>query len=280
MSQVDMATKLIWTYWHQGWEQAPEVVKRCHQSWIRWNPDYAVHALDQHTLFQHVDFPAGVHPRRRDLTIQKMSALGRLALLSRYGGVWADATVMCTRGLSDWLGGYYDARFFAFRKPGEDRLMSNWFMAAEPESLIIQRLRRRFFAFYEDTYFWNQGTPLGDMLLDLFSRRWCVDARATLNWHSWFARKILRVYPYFIFHYTCNQLLLGDPECAALWTSARPFSAEPPHRLQAFQTSPSGIAEAMTEIESGLTPMYKLDWRIDSSTAYWAAVLRRLDERS
>ena len=98
-----MTTRKIWIYWHQGWEQAPSLVKQCRSSWARLNPDYEMHALDKNSLFDHIEFPAGIDINRKDLTIQKVAALGRLALLSKYGGVWTDATVMCARPLREWL---------------------------------------------------------------------------------------------------------------------------------------------------------------------------------
>lgn len=274
-----MITKKIWTYWHQGWEQAPSVVKQCADSWARLNPEYEVHMLDQHSLFSYIDFPKGIDIRRKDLTIQKIAVFGRLALLSMYGGVWTDATVICTRPLNEWLEEYYGSRFFAFRSPGEDRLMSNWFIAAESESLILQRVHKSFSDYYAGNYFSNQDTKLGDRLLKFFGPRWNSDFRTTLKWHSWFARKILRIYPYFIFHYTFNKLILNDPECADLWNQAKPFPAEPPIRLQLFAGLANGIEKAKEEIDSGLTPMYKLDWRIDSSSPYWDAILRYLEEQ-
>ena len=267
-------------YWHQGWEQAPSLVKQCNRSWIRLNPDYEMVALDQYSFSEYIDFSCGVDIRRKDITLQKATNLLRLALLSKYGGVWADATVVCRRPLSEWLDDYYGSRFFAFRNPGQDRLLSSWFIAAEPENVLLKQWLKTYSEFYANNYFSNQDTVLGKLLLNYFQRRWCSDVGITLKWHSWFARKILRVYPYFIFHYSFSKLLLSDPECAALWNQVKPFPAEQPHRLQQFQISFNGIEDALREIVSRHTPMYKLDWRVDSSNSYWGAALRYLEEHT
>ena len=155
-----MITKKIWIYWHQGWAQAPNLVKRCKDSWIRLNPDYEVHALDQNSLFEFINFPQGIDIERNDLTIQNVSELARLALLEKHGGVWVDATIMCARPLNEWLEEYYDSQFFAFRNPGKDRLMSTWFIAAEPGSLILQRMYDGFSNFFANNNFSNQNTIL------------------------------------------------------------------------------------------------------------------------
>lgn len=274
-----MATKIIWTFWHQGWHDAPDLVKRCKDSWIKRNPDYQVHALDHGTLLDHIDFPAAIDVRRKDLTVQKISALARLALLARYGGVWVDATVMCRRPLSEWLDEYSAAHFFAFRDPGKNRLLSNWFLAAESDSVLLRRLQHSFTDYFVHNSFTNQGTAFGNALTDFFSKRWCSDYRTTPRWHSWFARKILRVYPYFIFHYSFNKLILEDPVCADVWSRGKPFLAEPPHRLLGFAESPNGIELARREISAGLTPLYKLNWRVDRYSPYWTAVLQFFEEQ-
>ena len=92
-------TKKIWMYWHQGWETAPKIVHQCKDSWIAKNPDYEILALDQHSIFHYANFAPEIDFSRKDLTLQKISALGRLALLSQHGGIWADATVICARPL-------------------------------------------------------------------------------------------------------------------------------------------------------------------------------------
>lgn len=271
-----MTTRRIWIYWHEGWEGAPALVRRCRDSWARWNPDHEVLSLDRDSLSDHVELPSGFGGKRKDITVQKLSALARLALLSRHGGAWADATVLCTRSLDAWLEPYRGAGFFAFRDPGRDRMISNWFIAAEPQSLILKRLYAAFAAFLLENRFSNQGTWLGDRLLGAFDG-WNSSCRRSLRWHSWFARKVLRVYPYFIFHYTFNRLILTDPECAALWNAARPFPAGPAHRVQFLEGTPDAVGRARKEIDAGATPMHKLNWRADSTNAYWTAILPYLE---
>src|SRR4051812_33924103 len=114
-----MTTKTIWMYWHQGWAEAPPIATQSLASWSRWNPGYDIRALDQRSLPDYTDLPQRIDLGRRDLTVQKIAALARLALLAEHGGVWTDATVVCARPLDDWLGAYFtDCGFFAFRNPG------------------------------------------------------------------------------------------------------------------------------------------------------------------
>ena len=39
----------------------------------------------------------------KDITLQSRSDIIRLALLNRYGGVWADSTMLCLEPLDRWL---------------------------------------------------------------------------------------------------------------------------------------------------------------------------------
>ncbi len=60
----------------------------------------------------------------RDLP-QVLSNFARLELLSTIGGVWVDATVYPERPLSQWVENEVgEDGFFAFRSPGDDRVLS------------------------------------------------------------------------------------------------------------------------------------------------------------
>lgn len=268
-----MITKNIWMFWSQGWAYTPSLVTHCKNSWAELNPDYELHLLDIESLFDYIEFPKAIDISRKDLTIQKIAALARLALLSKYGGVWVDGTTMCTQPLSDWIEEYYSGQFFAFRNPGRDRLMANWFIAAEPGSVILQRMNRNFSDFYVNNYFSNMGTKHGEKMLDYLTPRWNASPESSLLWHNWFVRKILRIYPYFIFHYTFNKLILRDAECAKLWNETKSLSAEAPHLVQHLEHDMDNIEKARKVIDSGVTPVHKLNWRVDSSSSYWSSVL-------
>ncbi len=274
-----MITKKIWLYWHQGWEKAPDLVKQCADSWRLKNPDYEIHLLDQNSVAEYISFPKEIDFRRKKLTVQKISNLTRLGLLSKYGGAWADASVFCNRPLSEWLGEYYGSHFFAFRNAAKDRILSNWFLAAESDSVILQRLSERMFKYFSENSFSNQGTNFGKLLLKYFNLRWNKDIQSTRNWQSWFARKMLRVYPYYIFHYIFNELIFTDSECGALWNQAKPFPARHTLRLKRPEESEEEILRAKREIDSRLAPMYKLNWRIDTTSAFWTTLLEYLREQ-
>lgn len=145
--------------WLQGWDQAPKVAIAARTSWVGRNPGWKVQALDQSSLGDFL--PAGSVDRIFAIPkpYEAISDQIRLELLHRYGGVWADSTTICTCPLDTWLSDHMPTGFFAFSKPGRDRMISTWFLAAEKGSLIIERWRAAAWAYWEnrtqqDSYFW------------------------------------------------------------------------------------------------------------------------------
>lgn len=88
----------IWLCWWQGLENAPEIVKICVDSIRRNAHGREVIVITDKNYRDYVTFPAHIEQKVRDGIISKtfFSDILRLALLSRYGGMWLDATFYCT----------------------------------------------------------------------------------------------------------------------------------------------------------------------------------------
>mmetsp|Transcript_64365 Transcript_64365/g.199332 ORF Transcript_64365/g.199332 Transcript_64365/m.199332 type:complete len:254 (-) Transcript_64365:52-813(-) len=73
------------------------------------------------------------------------SDLLRLLLLTLYGGVWADSTMLCRRPLDSWLPESAASGFFAFAPESieEDLPVMSSFLASEPGHAIIAAWLRR-----------------------------------------------------------------------------------------------------------------------------------------
>ena len=48
--------KIIWMYWHQGWDKAPTLVKQCKKSWLHYNPDYEIRFLDKKSILPYFNY--------------------------------------------------------------------------------------------------------------------------------------------------------------------------------------------------------------------------------
>lgn len=149
--------KKLWIFWAQGWESAPALVQTCRDSWVKYNPDWDIVFLSDKNLADYVDL--GYSLEGREITTTGYSNLVRLHLLSKYGGVWADATCFCSAPLDHWLPQLMQSGFFAFNKP--KTTVASWFLAAQQNEPLVQRwaeCARKYWRFTRkpQMYFWVQ----------------------------------------------------------------------------------------------------------------------------
>jgi hypothetical protein len=155
--------KTIWALWLQGWENAPDIVRACRASWTLHNPDWTIHFLTAGTVDNFLIASRGLQEMRdRKLPEEVLSDVIRMELLTQHGGVWVDATIYCLRPLDDWIGYATSTGFFAFNRPGPDRMLSNWFIAADKENYIPHVWLTRSYAYWanrieRDQYFWHHN---------------------------------------------------------------------------------------------------------------------------
>jgi hypothetical protein len=137
----------IWIYWADGRDQAPPLVKLCIRSWEVMNPDWDVIVLDETNLANYADLS---DLETADVPIQKRSNILRCRLLIAHGGVWADGTILCTASLNGWLFAAMQSNAFIFSRPAPYRIVSSWFMAAQPGSRIMTLLNETYTRYLTD----------------------------------------------------------------------------------------------------------------------------------
>lgn len=152
--------KIIWMLWLQGWDQAPAVTQAARRSWAGRNPGWVLQALDRRSLSSFLPTEILNWIFATPKPPEALSDQIRLELLHRHGGVWVDATTICARPLDDWLSDALPQGFFAFSRPAPDRMLSNWFLAAQKGSMIIERWRAMGWDYWQDRqerddYFWQ-----------------------------------------------------------------------------------------------------------------------------
>ena len=136
-------TKIIWTCWFEGRENAPPLVKKCLKSWERNNPGWEFHCLDATTVERYVPLRQYVDLDRQSLTAASLSDIVRILLLHEFGGVWVDATLFCNQPLDEWLPGVMEEGFFAFTALDPIRPLSSWLLGAAPDhhQTLLEMLR-------------------------------------------------------------------------------------------------------------------------------------------
>jgi hypothetical protein len=268
--------RIIWIYWEQGHESAPDLVKLCTGSWRHHNPGWQIVALDGTNLNEYID-TSQMDLHRSDITVQKRVNLIRLMLLRTHGGVWADGALYCWQPLDSWLPAVFGSGYFTFSAPGPDRLASSWFMAANPDSALLAELAGGFIALFRDHVFSNHGDKATEDLIDELGVYLNRDAQGTLFWTSPRALRYLKAYPYFIFHYYFNRLVLTSPEFRQRWEQVPTISADGPHMLQRLAGEPP--ERAIVRLWRDPAPVHKLNWRCEPGSPYWGAVLGHLAAR-
>lgn len=213
--------KTIYILWFQGFDEAPEVVKKCANSWKVYNPDWDIILLDNNNLRNYINLE---NLDKFNKTAQ--SDVIRILLLQLYGGLWVDATTFCNQSLNDWLPNYIHQGFFAFNKPGPDRLLSTWFLYSERGNYIIDKWYDRTLHYYEinnnpHTYFW--------------------------------------------FHYLFGDLYNSDSKFKEIWDKVPKLSANGngPHYLQEQGMFNTISMLVKTNIDNKITPLYKLTYKCE-----------------
>lgn len=268
--------KKIWMYWEQGEEQAPFLVKKCIASWKIENPDWEVIVLDRVSLENYIDI--SVHGDIwSTLPVEKVSNLIRMILLDQYGGVWADATAFCVKPLTSWLFQTNHLGFFVFNRPGKTRLISNWFIASEPNNLLLSSLLNKYIAFFTQNKFLQSG-KLKQFLLKRLSFFFNRNIRTTRYWMSPFVLKIFRVHPYWIHHFMFADLVAKDPACYEIWNASVKLSGKTPHTLFRYgMLNPPNLA-ILEKLKSEDAPVYKLTWKYDEDLYTEGSLLHYLFE--
>ena len=130
----------LWMYWHQGWDEAPTIVRKCAESWLLRNPSWHARLLSAQNLASVIKLPS--YASESNLPLPALSDVIRIHLLARHGGVWADATTWCARPMEEWIDFVTTSGFFAYARPALDRKLSSWFLAALPGHYIVKRWKQ------------------------------------------------------------------------------------------------------------------------------------------
>jgi len=257
--------RILWLYWHQGAGQQPFLVRTCIESWITMNPDWQVVVLDGSSAgtWARIDLPAAI---LANLCLAHQSDLLRLKLLHTHGGVWADATTLCRIPLSQWLDGCMESGFFAFHKPGRDRLIANWFLACRPGCLIVSKLDQALRRHWSSRLFPapNQSpTQIQKRTTALLAFLLNRSIGTTRLWFHPLVCDTLGITPYFVFHYMFARLVATDRDCRHIWQRTPQISAKPMRLIERLGFHTPLTPNLERQIATSRAPMFKLTWKYD-----------------
>lgn len=165
-TEIHEISNKVWVCWFQGLDNAPELVKRCYASLQENLTDREIILITSENMNDYVKFPKYILEKweKGYITHTHMTDLLRLELLIRYGGMWIDSTVLCTRKREEIPEYYFNSELFFYQilKPGRDgqaQLMSSWLMSAKTNNRILIMTR---YLCYE---YWKKNTKMIDYFL-------------------------------------------------------------------------------------------------------------------
>lgn len=242
----------------------PELVQKCHQSWIAHNPDWEFNFLDENNIHDLIDVDTIFNDRNAKIYRVSQSEIIRINLLQKYGGVWVDATCFCQQPLDNWLFDYLSSGFFAFRRPGIDRMLSSWFLAAHQNNQLVDvycKAVNQFWPSNKDIQLWVDR-PIIHRLILKSKLHGYLKRRPTLWYHPIFV-KGLKIYPYFWFFYLFEKLYNENQIVREIWEQTNKLSADIPHKIQHFGLFKPISESIKKDIDQQVDPLYKLTFKFD-----------------
>lgn len=108
-------TNIIWMCWWQEIENAPCIVKLCFEKVKKFAGNKKIILITKKNYRQYVDIPSYIIEKLEKgiLSITHFSDILRASLLSKYGGIWMDATCLLTDNIFEDI----NSKFYSVKLP-------------------------------------------------------------------------------------------------------------------------------------------------------------------
>jgi hypothetical protein len=153
--------------------------RKCINRWKELNPTWQVNVLSDKTIANYVPEYFDIVKNSPKRSLEAKSDLLRILLLSKFGGVWVDASVYSMLPLSDFYENIMNnTGFFSYRfvprgtylpKQGLCEIVS-WFLCADkPNHYIIEKWKTKFITEFKNSKHWKYLT-FHQTLVDLYDK--------------------------------------------------------------------------------------------------------------
>lgn len=157
----------VWVCWMQGYDNAPIIVKKCIDS-IKCSTNHPVHIITKDNIDTFIQLPDYITKKYNNKSIMDahFSDVLRMALLSKYGGFWIDATIFIPEKLP---GKFFNYQFYTCkRKPQKSGYVSNYmwttfFNGCQKNCIVQTVVRDLFFEYWK-----KKDYSIDYLLLDYF----------------------------------------------------------------------------------------------------------------
>lgn len=153
-----VSSNKVWVCWLQGMENAPLLVQRCYHSLKKHMKDREIIVITEHNMHEYVEFPDYILEKLKngEITRTFFSDILRLELLIKHGGMWIDATVLCTSdNIPECI---YNSDLFLYQilKPGRDGhsiTISSWLISAKTNNRILMAAREMIYEYWKKYHY-------------------------------------------------------------------------------------------------------------------------------
>lgn len=142
----------IWTFWDN--ENIPDVVQKCIYTWKKYNPHYEIVVLNKKNVNNYLDVDFSKIKHISD-SPARYSDMVRLHILSKYGGIWCDASIICMKPYDSWIPdlqsnsdaefvGFYIDSFTLPEMKESSPVIESWFFACKENSIMVNDWLKEF----------------------------------------------------------------------------------------------------------------------------------------
>lgn len=120
---IECSPEPIWVLWWQGEASMPPIIQLCQKSKLKNANGHEVILLTQDNVKQYIEFPEYVWEQfdAGKIRIQHLADMIRVQLIWRYGGIWLDASVFCSRQFSDME---FSSKLFSIKQKNNRKFIS------------------------------------------------------------------------------------------------------------------------------------------------------------
>lgn len=152
----------IWVCWLQGYDNMPDIVKKCIDSIYKFNSKKNIMFIDANNYSEYVQLPKYIIEKWKKGIISHahFTDVIRTELLVKHGGLWIDATTLLLDKIPNYV---YSSNLFMFNMTGEDNIMTynNWFIYSEEDNRVLKSVRDLLYEFWkrenkvQDYFIWH-----------------------------------------------------------------------------------------------------------------------------
>lgn len=147
-SKQSKIPNVIWTFWDG---EPPELVKKCIESWKKYNPEYEVILLNKDNVKKYLTETDLSKAKHVNDIVQRYSDYVRVHILAKHGGIWLDSSVICQKPL-DWIHdiqnetgaeyiGYFTENMTFPELLEKSPVLENWAFFCTPDSQFVKDWR-------------------------------------------------------------------------------------------------------------------------------------------